>query len=246
MTAVRMGMASPARPQPAVAAESPPVEAFPARQRRRRGDTGPSRVFCPAGCLHGDVANSRGWATVQTMRNHLEAHRQIPQNWLLSHRLVPCSHCDRLVSRLVQRELRLRGFSANSRQSVVNLSSCGRQTGRQSSHIPAKCKALWCAVLTRALSSAVLATTSNSGYGQEEQAWVEFLCLPKVVLSQAPRAGRRHPKCQKNFTMCMLQSWLDGDKERLIAAASRPADRVALSAVLNWLRMAKTAKHVKH
>ena len=92
-------------------------------------------------------------------------------------------------------------------------------------HIPAKCKALWCAVLTRALSSAVFATSSNSGTGQEEQAWVELLCLPKAVLSQAPRAGRRHPKCQENLTMCMLQSWLDGDKERLIAAASRPADR---------------------
>ena len=244
MTAVRMGMTSPARPQPVVAAEPPPVEAFPARQRRRRGDTGPSRVFCPVpGCLHGDVANSRGWATVQTMRNHLEAHRlgqfpgEIPQNWLLSHRLAPCSHCDRLVSgdpgamhRSCRAEARPAGapspgFRANSSQSAVNLEAVLAADRPTIKHIPAKCKALWCAVLTRALSSAVLATTSNSGYGQEEQAWVELLCLPKAVLSQAPRAGRRHPKCQENFTMCMLQSWLDGDKERLIAAASRPADR---------------------
>ena len=117
------------------------------------------------------------------------------------------------------------GFSASSSQRAVNLEAVLAADRPTIKHIPAKCKALWCAVLTRALSSAVFATSSNSGYGQEEQAWVELLCLPKAVLSQAPRAGRRHPKCQENFTMCMLQSWLDGDKEHLIAAASRPADR---------------------
>ena len=51
MAAARMGMASPAHPQPMVAAEPPPVAAFPARQRRRRGDAGPSRVFSSAQSL---------------------------------------------------------------------------------------------------------------------------------------------------------------------------------------------------
>ena len=113
------------------------------------------------------------------------------------------------------------GFSIHGSQSVVNLEAVLAADRPTIKHIPAKCKALWCAVLTRVLSSAVLATTSNNGHGLEEQAWAELLCLPKAVLSQAPRAGRRHPKCQENFTMCMLRSWLDGDKERLIAAASR-------------------------
>ena len=244
VAAAQMGAANPAHPQPPVAAEQPLVEAAPARQQRRRGDASSSRVFCSVpGCLHGDVANSRGWATVQTMRNHLETHRlgqyagEIPQSWLLSHRLAPCSHCDRLVSggpgamhRSCRAEARpagapSSGFSTSSGQRAANIEAVLAADRPTIKHIPAKCKALWSAVLTRALSTAVLATSSSSGHGQEEQAWVELLCLPKAVLSQAPRAGRRHPKCQENFTMCMLQSWLDGDKERLLAAASRPADR---------------------
>ena len=240
VTAAQMETANPAYPQPMVTAEQPLVETTSTRQQRRRGDAGSSRVFCPVpGCLHGDVANSRGWATVQTMR----AHRlglfagEIPQNWLLSHRLTPCSHCNLLVSGdpgAVHRSCRAEarpagapslGVSASSSQRAVNLEAVLAADRPTIKHIPAKCKALWSAVLTRALSTAVLASSSSSGQGQVERAWVELLCLPKAVLSQAPRAGRRHPKCQENFTMCMLQSWLDGDKERLLAAASRSADR---------------------
>ena len=48
---------------------------------------------------------------------------------------------------------------------------------------------------------------------------------PKLYYHKHHVLGADTPKCQENFTMCMLQSWLDGDKERLLAVASRPADR---------------------
>ena len=54
------------------------------------------------------------------------------------------------------------GFSASRSQRAVNLEAVLAADRPTIKHIPAKCKALWCAVLTRALSSAVLATSSNS------------------------------------------------------------------------------------
>ena len=218
-----------------MAAEQPPVEAAPARQQRRRGDASSSRVFCPVpGCLHGDT---HGWATMHIMRNHLEAHRlghyagEIPQSWLLSHRLATCSHCNRLVSggpgamhTSCRAEARpagapSSGLSASSGQRAANLEAVLAADRPTIKHIPAKCKALWSAVLTRALSTAVLASSSSSGHGQEEQAWVELLCLPKAVLSQAPRAGVDIPSAKKiSPSACCKAGWT----ETKIACLLRP------------------------
>ena len=136
------GMASPAHPTTYGGSPSN------LKLKRSQPDNGvdevtlaPSRVFCPVpGCLHGDVANSRGWATVQTMRNHLEGTPPWPIPRERFHKIGFCLIALRLVAiaigwcrevqgrctdlaglRLVQRGAPSLGLSVSSSQRAVNL-----------------------------------------------------------------------------------------------------------------------------
>ena len=93
--------------------------------------------------------------------------------------------------------------------------------------IPRRCRPLWNTVLSRALAAVVVASSPGARQRPEHRdlAWAELLCLAKAVLTPAPRAGRKHPKCQENHTRCLLQRWLDGDRRSLYADACRPLPR---------------------
>ena len=56
---------------------------------------------------------------------------------------------------------------------------------------------------------------------ERELAWAELIALPKAVLQPAPRSGRKHKRCQENYTRCLLQRWLDGEKIQLFVEAAR-------------------------
>ena len=94
-------------------------------------------------------------------------------------------------------------------------------------HVPRDCRYLRASVLARALASTVwlsaAADVSADQHFQYEQAWAELVCLPKAVLTPAPRPGKRHKRAQENHTRCRLQRRLGGEKEQLWLEAARPA-----------------------
>ncbi len=182
------------------------------------------------------------------MRNHLEAHRlrqyqgDIPAAWLESQRLVNCGHCNRLVvgqegtmhptCRAEARPSGTRGqavghpteSSHSSAIDVTRILLANRPTLR---YVPKGCRSLWTTVLTRALSAVVLASSPSSRASPQERdlAWAELICLAKAVLIPAPRSGKKHKRAQENYTRCLLQRWLDGDKDSLWASACRSTSK---------------------
>ncbi len=177
------------------------------------------------------------------MRNHLEAHRMgqydgiIPANWLEAQRLVTFGHCNRLVvgtegamHRTCRAEARSTDASSVSpidlpagSSSAIDVEGILLANRPSLRYIPKKCRTVWSAVLSRALSAVVLVSSAGSRCtpGQRDLAWAELICLSKAVLTPTPRGGRRHPRCQENHTKCLLQRWLHGDKALLYADAKR-------------------------
>ena len=181
-TQINFGRPSnPAEPGNAPPPPVPPEESRPSR-RRRRGDT-LRRVYCPvAGCPAGNASDAPGWDSVDNMRNHLEAHRMgqydgiIPANWLEAQRLVTCGHCNRLVvgtegamHRTCRAEARSTDASSVSpidlpagSSSAIDVEGILLANRPSLRYIPKKCRTLWSAVLSRALSAVVLVSSAGS------------------------------------------------------------------------------------
>ena len=237
-------------PTPAPPAPPPVVAGEPPRRRRRGAASAGSRVFCPVpGCPAGDRSQAPGWDNVDNMRNHLEAHRlgqyagDVPMEWLAAQRLTVCSHCNRLavgppgtMHRTCRAEARnAQAFGTTQVPTVGGAPPSYRAdvervllSNRPTLHfVPAACRSLWSTALTRALAAAVV--VCSPGFAgqpwQRDLAWAELMALPKAVLTQAPRSGRKHRRSQENHTRCLLQRWLDGEKASLWADAARDAAR---------------------
>ena len=168
------------------------------------------------------------------MRNRIEAHRlgqyvgTPSAEWLVEHRLVPRSRCNRLVvgsesCRAESRPDDMLGSAASTSSGappdVVDVAGVLATNRSTSKFVPASCRFLWSSILPRALSAVVL--VSCPGFAgqpwERELAWAELIALPKAVLQPAPRSGRKHKRCQENHTRCLLQRWMDGENIQLFA-----------------------------
>ena len=49
---------------------------------------------------------------------------------------------------------------------------------------------------------------------------MELLCLPKAVLTPAPRKGRTHRRCEENYIRCRLEMRLDDERQQLLEEAA--------------------------
>ena len=86
-------------------------------------------------------------------------------------------------------------------------------------HVPKAARNLWAQALVRALAAVVAYNTVD--------AWTELEMLPKCVLVNAPRGGRKNKRASAAFTEDRLTRWLEGERMELweARAARAPAGR---------------------
>eukprot|EP00435_Cladocopium_sp_Y103_P064641 s718_g26.t1 len=224
----RIGEASNPGPPTASASSVLGRERSPARPASTN-----SRVYCPVpGCLCADPARARGWATIASMRHHIDAHLagsvagDVPNAWLETHHRTRCLVCGLSVSAnhgvhpTCRPQARIAAVDAAPAMDVdglqlptlTDIQSARTPTLR---HVPKPAQHTWGQVLAR-----TLATVAHSN---DDKAWRELMMLPQAVLCSPQRGGRRHQKAAAAYTLDRLHRWQEG--ERLSLWQSRPSPR---------------------
>ena len=185
----------------------------------------------------GDPLHSRGWASHEAMRHHLDDHCSgtlsgaVPQAYLDAHSLDSCTVCGLLVKRYYN-GCHPRCRPASRAQAARPAASASLDSGTPSfadilaadvptiRHIPRAARAAWAQCLARAAAAAVARNTPAS--------WQDLLMLPKAVLGAPLRGGARHKAQLGQHTRRRCLRWLDGERcELWEEAVSEPRRRVA-------------------
>ena len=202
-------------------------------------------MCCPVpGCLRGDPANTPGWTSFTTMRNHLNDHcagraqGAIPTTVLNEHRLLQCSVCSLLCSaryngvcprcRPAARAAALPtqpdappiqagGSHAHAFSSRPSLEEVHAKQVPTLRHIPKCVRALWAQCVARTFATAVWKNDTHS--------WVEVQMMAKCVLCAPPRSGKAHRKQRESYTRARCSAWLAGDRDSLWASVPVYPDR---------------------
>ena len=191
-----------------------------------------------ASCPCSDATRAPGWSSEATLKGHVDAHLagllagDVPEEWLAARRRHRCAVCGLSVAarfgvhptcRPAARDAApavhtgdggaLPGASAQpGLPTLADIQAAGTATLR---HIPARARALWNQVFTRALSAVVSYNT--------ERCWAELLMLPQAVLCAPGRGGRKHQKAVAAYTLDRLHRWDEGERASLWE--SRPTTR---------------------
>ncbi|CAL1165087.1 unnamed protein product [Cladocopium goreaui] len=177
-------------------------ERSPARQPQTQ------RVFCPVpACPCSDPARARGWATVATMKSHIDAH--------LAGSLqgdVPTARAAAVDAAIPMDTdgLQLPSLSAIQAAKTATIR-----------HVPSAARHAWAQVVTRALAAAA--------HRNDDKVWRELCMLPKCVLCAPHRGGRQHRKATAAYTLDRLHRW----QALAIGLAREGFDRKACAALLS-------------
>ena len=204
----------------------PPVPGTPVggeRPARERSPPRPAqRVFCPVpSCPCSDARRARGWTSVSTMRNHIDAHLagslqgDVPVAWMDLHSRTRCLVCGLSASRAhgvhptcrpAARAAAVDGADPMDTDALPLPSLTAIQAAKTATlrHVPGVARHSWNQVFTRALSAVV--------HNNDDKAWRELLMLPKCVLCAPTRGGRRHSKAAGAYTLDRLHRWQEGDR----------------------------------
>ena len=200
----------------------PPLPSTPAgRERSPARQPQAQRVFCPVpACPCSDPARARGWATVATMKSHIDAHLagslqgDVPTAWLHSHNRTRCLACGLNVSQAhgvhptCRPEARAAAVDAaipmdTDGLQLPSLSAIQAAKTATIRRVPSAARHAWAQVLTRALAAAA--------HRNDDKAWRELCMLPKCVLCAPHRGGRQHRKATAAYTLGRLHRWQEGE-----------------------------------
>ena len=237
---IRVGEAS--KPGPEDRERSPPPN-------RHSG-----RTFCPVATCPCSAPTSRGWASIQAMRPHMDDHAAgtlqgaPPPAYLTAAGLELCGVCGLTVaSRYNGAHPRCRPtarFAAGAGHSphagllqasadpdLAQVCSASIPVLR---HVPKVARTAFAQCLARALADVVSLGTIA--------AWTQLMMLPKAVLRPAPRGGQRHCKQTGQFTLRRCERWLAGERGELWEAPTGPRRRRAGSGDEDADRLARQSR----
>ena len=192
------------------------------------------RWHCPVtACPCADSTRHRGWASLATMSDHLNAHLShdlvgnVSSDWLASHNKARCRVCGLVVaaSRGVHTTCRARDRAAQppSSQAVPPSAPAPQDTSLLPTlddiftsrrptfrHVPHRARRRWAVVLTRCLAMVALHNTVA--------AWTEFLLLPKCVLCVPfSKGSKSNKRTAAAYTLDRLSRWEAGERAALWA-----------------------------
>ena len=177
------------------------------------------------------------------MRPHLEAHRSgalqgaLPARWLERRKLVPCRVCNELVvggpghvhprCRPAARAAAPASPGApagdsrdrSQHDSPTSLDDGFRMHTRTLKHVPKSCRKLWSQAVTRAIAAVLLynvapgVDAAPAALKRCEDAWADFLLLPRYTLQAPTRAGKKHKHMIDSKVRNCLQRWLAGERQ---------------------------------
>ena len=215
-----------------------PPPPHPAPRPARPAPASNARVHCPVqGCPCSIPDRNTGWASVQSMLGHINAHLagtqegQVPEEWMSQHNKMRCTVCglcvatSRRTHNTCRAKVRQSTTTGNNNANTIQ-SSAARVAAPQSSdlpilaeihrrrvptvkHVPVKARAAWARCLIRCLAAAVFFNTPA--------AWAELEMLPKCVLCPPPRTGKKHADATTVFTNDRLSRWSAGERASLWA-----------------------------
>ena len=186
---------------------------------------GRSRFFCPVSdCLNADVAQARGWANIQGVRNHLREHYAgrlsgaVPQAFLDAHKLCSCSVCGKIITfrsngtcpscrPLLRAAANNDTTEATTAAVLPSLDDVYTTRARLLKYVPRGARAVWGQALAQAAASAV--------WHNSAQAWTEWAMLPKCILFAPPRQGKSNKSDTVAFTKIRCERWLAGEQMEL-------------------------------
>ncbi len=196
-----------------------------------------SRTWCPVPeCLCADARRHRGWASLDAMRPHLNAHcaglhdGRIPDGWLRDFGKILCPQCGMVCAARNQcctrcwpaRRAALPAAQAATATMAANLPSLADVQSTDIptlKHVPLRARPQWARAVRLALGDVEAQRSHDS--------LVQLLMLPKccLCLPASGRGGRKHRKQSERYTLSRLARWADGERATLFRDAPRAKRR---------------------
>ena len=172
-----------------------------------------SRTWCPVpGCLCADARRHKGWATLDAMKPHLNAHcaglhdGRIPDRWLQDFKKVLCPECGMVCSARNQcctrcwpaRRAAVPAAVPTPAAVAIDLPSLAAVQSEDIptlKHVPLRARPQWARALRLALGDVETRKSLD--------AVVQLMMLPKccLCLPASGRGGRKHRKQSERYTL---------------------------------------------